>query len=532
MSIRGGKPPVQDENPYQPAQPAPLVMEKFQGIQTSTSRPGVADEQCYWIDGFMPIGPNFLRTLYDVGDKLWTAPTTMTMMQFCNIGSTQIMMAILGDGSIWQVLVATGVAQQIAAAGTITNPDRRGVDITQYGSQLIIIVALQTNGYFIWDGGVFYVPGGVAPLGGLMPTAVGGNSVEMYAGRVWIASNSSIIFSAPGSVNDFSTGSGGGSFSSTDSFLKVRFSQLKQTNGFLYLVADSSINYISGVQTTGSPPSTTFTNQNADPEVGTPWPSSVTVFGRNIVFANAFGAHVSYGAAVTKISEALDGVYGTVPNFGGIVPSAAKAIIFGKRVWMLLLPIIDPVTGQQVNKLLMWNGTIWWASEQSIPLVYIAYQEIDSVISAWGTNGLDVYPLFNTPSVDFTKTVQSRLWEMPGGIQFIKTAGRLWGSAIFYTDNENDITIRIDNETDQSSAEIEAGPGVMTWFNDSGAVITWTNASGDVIDWSGSGTGLYVFEPTAIGQQGMYLGMTASTDCDDLAIVTLKIQPEVQAYRG
>ena len=46
------------------------------------------------------------------------------------------------------------------------------------------------------------------------------------------------------------------------------------------------------------------------------------VFGRNIVFANSFGAHISYGAAVTKISEELDGVYNTVPiaNFGTLVP--------------------------------------------------------------------------------------------------------------------------------------------------------------------------------------------------------------------
>ena len=32
---------------------------------------------------------------------------------------------------------------------------------------------------------------------------------------------------------------------------------------------------------------------------------SVDVFGRNIVLANAIGAHVSYGAAVTKISEVI-----------------------------------------------------------------------------------------------------------------------------------------------------------------------------------------------------------------------------------
>ena len=158
-----------------------------------------------------------------------------------------------------------------------------------------------------------------------------GTAIETYSGRVWIANGPTITFCVPGSMIDFSSADGGGNFTSTDSFLRVSYIQPQADQRLFVSDRRFILNYISGVQTSGSPPVTTFTNQNADPEAGSPWPATIDVFNRNILFANAFGAHVSYGGAVTKVSELLDGVYNTVPNFGNITPSAAKAIIFGKK---------------------------------------------------------------------------------------------------------------------------------------------------------------------------------------------------------
>ena len=291
----------------------------------------------------MPLGPGRnLRTMYDVGPALFTPADgdTIVFFDFFNISTTPYMLVVVTSGEIYAVNTNTGSSTSIAPDGTITNPVRTGVGLTQYGSQYVQIVAQQTNGYWIWDGTTFYVPGGPLPPGtagtsGLttMPVGLGGSAIENYLGRTWIANNATITFSAPGSLIDFSSADGGGNFTSTDSFLRVKFVGLKQTNGFLYLIADSSVNYISGVQTSGSPPVTTFTNQNADPEVGSPWPATIDVFNRNILFANAFGAQVSYGGSVTKISEMLDGVYNTVPNFGNITPSRRQ----GHHFWQEML---------------------------------------------------------------------------------------------------------------------------------------------------------------------------------------------------
>jgi len=755
------QPPQEQENPYLPPG-TPLVFDTFIGIDTSSSRPGIADEAMAWCDGFMPLGKNNLRTLYGVGTPLYTATGTKQIVyfSFANLGASPICIVFLSDGSIDQVNTNTGVVTHIGGAGTIHNPSRTNVGLSQWGSQYILIVANQQNGYFIWDGTALYSSGTISPivnvtnsgknytsqpkitisggsgsgatftaqLGGgaienifivhpgsgyvvgdtpiltitgggsddsasataavitgggiqsinvsaigaqygagsyvtltgggghgaivqgqfsngqclgvtildpgqgytsaptvdifdptstgfafaataviatgqigsvtitgggsgyvtapsatilgdgtgaqlqavigsgmvtavnvtnpglgytkaqvvftggndaasatidIMPFGVKGNAIETYQSRAWIVDGALLQFSAPESLGDFSTSGGGGFAQSTDSFLRVKYIQPIQTNGFLYLIADSSINYISGVQTSGTPPTTTYTNQNADPEIGTPYAAAIDVFSRNIVFGNPFGVHVSYGGAVSKISRPLDGIYNSVPNFGGFEPSAAKAIIFGKKVWMILIPVIDPISGDQVNKLFMWNGEQWWSSQQNMDLIYIAHQEINSVINAWGTDGSQIRQLFARPTTQFTKTVQSKLWAAPGGYSVTKTATRLAGLAYYYNPNGGQLTVTVDNEDAPSDPyTIDGTPGVINWKNNSNNLVSWQNGSHATVSWStGSGTGVFVINPIAVAQNGALTGLTVTTSAADMALISMTVTDEIWGHR-
>jgi hypothetical protein len=340
----------------------------------------------------------------------------------------------------------------------------------------------------------------------VMPFGVQGTSIETYQSRIWITKTGSVLFSAPGSYTDFSISGGGGAFASNDSYLRVGYTQVRQTNGFLYLIADSSISYISNVQTGGSPVSTTFTNQNANPEVGTPYAGAIDTLGSNIIFANDFGVHVSYGGTVTKVSIPLDGVYNTVPGFGGFQPSSAKAIVYGKRLWMVLLPIIDPTNGIQFNKMFMWDEKRWWSTSQGVGLIYIQSQEISSVLTAWGTDGTHVYRLFQTPSGNFTKKAQSKLFARPGGYMVGKSANRVWMIAQYASRNIPDIVFNVDNETGSSPVTLLP----------SGAF----------------DTGFWISPPTAIGQVGSLLGMTLTTNASDVTIVSAAIDAISVQYRG
>lgn len=747
-------------NPYTPPLPNPQIMEKFGGINTSTTRAGVPDEMCYWIDGFMPIAPRNARTLPDAGPQLRGAfSATILCFGFFNIGAQPYAVHFLSDGSV-QVVTTTGTitTTQILPPATIINPSITNIGFSQWGQTYLLIVANQTNGYWIWDGTNVYEAGSLSPIvtltnpgsgyqtvpsvlasggsgmdaifaaqiangvvtgvsilnpgsgylagqlvslvftggnsagsgatvtasmahaagshatitltfspvtgsteevsaytinsggsgyspfttvgvsgtaqfgenailiptlsggtitsltiysggqylngastnavitdngdyyvssvsvtahgsgysdtasitatgggasivtpaafspiisGGsvssvlitnpgvygsnvaptlsvvdtltnasatvtLMPFGIQGTTIETYQGRAWIANGPIVYFAAPGSFTDFATSDGGGNFTSGDNFLKVGYTRLVNTNGFLYLIADSSMNYISGVTTSGSPPTTTFTNQNADPEIGTPYPYSVLTRGRDIVLANSFGVHVSRGANLEKVSEALDGVWTSVANFGSLSQlSSAKSTVFSKKIWMVLAQIVDPVANTTQNKLLIWNGKEWYASVQGFgPLTFIATQEINSVLTAWGTDGNVIRPLFQSASTAFQKTIQSRYWDEPGGYQFSKATGRFWSVWNYNVAGSLNILANID------AVAINSGGSTTT---DS---MTYTIASP-------TGAGYFVTPPQAVGQQGVLTGMTLQTNEADVSLVSAMIQSDPKiSYRG
>lgn len=761
-------PPADEQpNPYLPPGSKPLVFEDFQGINTQTVRAGVSDKQMAWCDGFMPIEPRNLRTLYGIGVALYTAPggKTIVLFRFYNIGSIAYCAVFLSDGSVVQVKVSDKTQKAIGGANTIITPSIISIGATQYGQTYFLFVANQPNGYFLWDGNLLYTGGTVGPvvtltntgsgyktvpfvtasggsgsgaafvatiangvvtnvvvtnpgsgylagqtitlhfsggnssgsggvltanltnIGGgsgasftvtmalippsanqyqissifinsggsgysqfttlnfvvtassgfitidqaavispiitggvftgfnisnpgvyalagsgimgtltasdsggfyvssvtinnggsgyspsatatcsgggspvsqatlqlvlnssgtitnvivaygglygtnsaptisisdpvtnamataeLMPLGIQGNDVETYQGHVWVVNQNEVNATAPGSLTNFATSAGGVSFTSNNSNLKIGYTKLLATNGFLYLIGDSAVDYISGVTTTGTGPvTTTYTYQNVDPEVGTPYPASVLTFGNSFLYANSVGVQICVGATVQKVSDDLDGcgipngLWTSVANFGGNQISSAKANIFGKRVWMTLATVLDPISASQVNKLFLWNGKYWWASMQDVALTYIAAQEINSVLTAYGTDGTHIYPLFQTPSTGFTKTVQSRLWDSPGGYTFTKATSRLFGVSQVYSLSSPTFTVSVDNESGSMVSPYSITP---------------------------SGTGYFIWPPQAVGQQGALSGLTIQTSAADMSLVSAAMIEELVQYRG
>lgn len=505
-----------------------IVFSGFEGLNTQASRIGIGDSQASWMDGFFPAGADNARIIFDHGPNLLNfnpAPATVFSFNFGNIGATPYCIVFLSDGRIVAINTQTGLGSTIAPAGTIKTFE---IGMSQWGSTYILIVANQANGYFVWDGTTFFQSGDTVPgtAGGVMPTGISGTAIETYTGHVWIVSGNILEFSAPGSVTDFSTANGGGNLTSNDSTLRVRWTQLVATNGYLYLFGDSSITYIANVQTTGAGPSTTtFTIQNADPEVGTAWPGTVDVIGSNIVFANAWGAHVSYGGRTAKISADLDGIYNTLPNFGGLIPTATKSIVFGKRVWALLLPVIDQITGQQVNKLFIWDEKRWCSTQQSVNLTFVQHQEIDSVLTAYGTDGNSIWPLFTTPSAGFQKVIRSKFWAIPKGDAIENAVNRLWGVVQFHTEIDAVLTISLDSELGAAPVTITPQTPFMAWANNTPTTMQWQNNAGVQMFWKSTGQDIVVFPPQACGQHGVLLGFTLTTNAADLGLLSLSTMP-------
>lgn len=666
----------------------PLVFDGFEGLNTKPTRPAIKDQQMFYCRNWMPLGPSNLRTLPDIGAAAYTATSghSVSFFSFGNIVDQPLGIVFESDGRVNQFNTNTGVQTSIAPAGTIVSPTQQ-IGLAQWGSQYILFCAPQTNGFFIWDGTLFYTAGTVGPavnitndgldytglpsvtaVGGagsgstylptivsagsvsqivvtapgtgytsndvvylaftggngtqsaiataniangvltsitmvtggsfynptsirvsiqggggeggtgtatvtngsvasvqitnsgagyttaptviftdannpvaqatvpIMPFGIQGTSIETYASRVWVANGAApstppakslVLFSAPGSPTDFSVGDGAGAFVSTDSFLRVGFHGLRQSNGFLYLIGDSSVNYASGVQTTGNPPVTTFSNQNVDPQIGTPWPNTVQVYSRAIVFANTFGVHAMYGGAITKVSGELDGIYtsvaptGGTPAFGSLTPSSAVAIVYGIHIYCLLLPIIDQFTQLQTNEVLCWDGTKWWQYVPSKILTQIASQEINSVLTAWGTDGHAIYPLFNQTSQAISKIVQSKQWDKPSYIM-IKNANQV--SGIFKSNDNNPVSLTINIDTEAESPQFTVNNVFAAqWFATGGVPANWTATGGLPVTWSATGLGIFY---EGINASGALMGLTASTTATDVTLLSITINSQ------
>lgn len=331
----------------------------------------------------------------------------------------------------------------------------------------------------------------------LMPFGVSGASIETFQSRVWIADPAPAPFgtqppggnwevSAPGSFIDFATSDGGVLFTNSDAFLQTRYTNIRQSNGYLYFFGDGSISVVSNINTSGSPATTSFNYQNVDPQAGLSWRDAQQDFGRTLIIANETGAYGLYGGAATKISEKLDELFDEAifpPAAGALTPTAAVATLFNIKHYLLLMTMKDPDTGLPVNKMITWNEKEWVITSQTVALNYIGTQKVSSKFQAWGTDGSHLYPLFDQPSPFLTKRLNTKLYGGDNPLM-IKDVVGMWLTA-----------------QDQSAGL--AGVNIGTTFNVTGLAIQTTPVTPNVpmesvpnFDTGGSAAGIQVFYGT------------------------------------
>lgn len=355
----------------------------------------------------------------------------------------------------------------------------------------------------------------------IMTSGVSGTAIENYQGRTWIANGSVITFSAPNSLNNFATSSGGGTFPSTDSNLRVAWNRLVSSNGFLYLLGDSSVSVISNVQTAGSPPSTSFNVSNIDPQIGTPWRDSVSVFGRAIVLGATSGIYAAYGGAVEKISDMLDGLFlgsPNIPTTGGMTgfPSAAVSTIFDIKTYMFLFTGTDTSVTPSVTRpmLAMWEGKKWFIGSQEVNLIFIASQEFNGVLQAWATDGTNLFKIFNTASMTLSKKAQSKLWAGDSMIIF-KNTFRQYYDIVLNSADAAATTINIDTDV-TTTATSTSLLFALTFVNNTNGVIQFQNNALQNLTFTVPGLGI---SGSDVNASGKLLGLTISTFNQDETLV-------------
>lgn len=353
----------------------------------------------------------------------------------------------------------------------------------------------------------------------LMPFGLQATAIETYGNVVWTSVGTKTTFSAPGSVSDFATRSGGGSVPALDSFLRERIVALQQANGFLYRLADSSINAISNVQTSTTGV-TTFNNTNVDAQIGTAWRDSVVAFGRAIVFANPNGVYALYGGAAEKVSDALDGLFAKASfntGGGGVTPTASVATIFGIRVYMLLFTTTDPYTNSSRNIVAMWDGQKWFCATQTVVLTLISPEEIDSLLTAWGSDGTHLFKMFQTASASLSKVFQTKL-SATGGVHLYKQANRGYVVAENNASATSMLNLSIDTEAGIGVANAVSISEFLVFVGS--GVIQFTGAGGAALNFTAGGLQISGFLTSVYGRM---LGWTCVSSASDITIISLGI---------
>lgn len=343
-------------------------------------------------------------------------------------GSGGVAVAVLGAGSVASVTIVNG-GSNFSSTPTLSFQGGSGTGAAATATLtggVITSVAVTNGGTGYTSAPAVLVESGINNAASatptLMPFGVSGASIESFQQQLWIPypnqqgnqqNGNTFLVSAPGSLTDFATSDGGLTYTSSSPFLRSRYVNIKQSNGYLYPFGDSSVDVISNVQTSGSPSTTTFNYYNTDPQTGTSWRDSVQEYGRTILFGNQFGVFGLYGGSVTKVSAKMDELFTNgvfPPTAGAVVPSSASADIFSQKVFMMLMTTQDPITLANRNVLISWDEKDWMLLSQESTLTYISTQEINSTLTAWGTDGTNLFPLFNTASATLNKRLSTKLW--------------------------------------------------------------------------------------------------------------------------
>lgn len=467
-------------------------------------------------------------TVTDPGINFTSNPTVAITDSGGGSGSGATAIAEIRRGIVTAVTVNNG------GSGYTGTPDVFISEPNDFGFPLV-----QAEGYATIAGGVVtaitltnhgigYKSASVTLSGGnnaaeaeikLMPFGISASSIETYQNRVWAFENTKGSFTGAGSVSDFSTVGGGGSVPVNDSFLRERVTQVKQSNGFLYIFGDSSLSVVSNVQTSNSGV-TTFNNSNVDPQIGSAWRDSVAAFGRALVFANPSGVYALYGGAAEKVSGALDGLFASATfntSETGLTPTAGVATIFGIRVYMLLFTTRDAYSNTLRDIIALWDGQRWFVGTQVVTPDSLSIQEIDSELTTWGTDSTHLYPLFQTPSEALHKVFQTKLVAAPTYYVWNQIL-RVYFIAQTEIDSLRPVSVALEN---QQGANQPVDTLVTPFLTFVGAgPIQFTGLAGADLNFTSRGLVIAGYDDS---QYGQLVGATVSTFAEDLTMISLTL---------
>jgi hypothetical protein len=339
-----------------------------------------------------------------------------------------------------------------------------------------------------------------------------GIAIASFSGRVWIAQDRTIYYTAADSYNDFTSVSAG-NITITDATLHGDIIQIISANNFLYIFGTDSINVFSDVRvsTTGV---TLFTNTNISASIGSNFKYAIFAYFRSIFFMNRYGIYALVGATTSKISDALDGVFPDIDFTAGIY--GGQVVINN----ILCAAFQFVYEGRKLQA--VFFDRKWFMTYQG-EIVVIAPAPVGGQLNMYGTDGTSLVKLYSSSTQSIATQIKTALWALNDPIRD-KQALKFGVEATVPDTEAGVLTVTVDNEN-RSSAGISL-TNTVNWQNNSGEIIPWLNNSGTAIGWASVGYQLYKYDAQ---QYGKYLGLTVTSNTPNFVINGFQLEHELRA---
>ena len=339
------------------------------------------------------------------------------------------------------------------------------------------------------------------------------SDVSSFQGRVWLSQGRTVFYSAAGQYNDFISISAG-NVQITDDTLHSNISALISANNFLYVFGDDSINVFSDVRVT-STGNTLFTNTNVSASTGSVYYDGIFPYFRSLLFINDYGIFALIGATVSKISDALDGVFPLI-DFSQPI-SGGQVLVNNILCAAFNVYYNDPVAGTRPIQLVFFDKK-WFVTSQGT-LKHVTPVSTAKKLYLYGTGNTNLLSLYSDSTSSINTTIKSALWPMQDTIR-TKQALKF---GIEVTSNTTAVlNVTVDSETNTSPTYVVSN--TIYWTNNLGATIPWINNSFATIPWAG-GSGYQLYKSDA-QQYGKYLGLTITSSQPSFTLNTMEMEYE------
>ena len=497
---RGGPPKLHDAQ-----------FRKWRGANLTDARASIDDTEFAWLENAVTVGDGQIQIVAKQGASVATLSQGIASLWGLTLNGAPVMIAVGSDGSLTQVTPG-GVTTVIAGAGTVTTL----AHIAIFRSSPVLIVC-PTFGYFSWDGTTFTT----------ISTTLVGTAIAVFEGRVWIANNRTITYSAPNSSTDFTAANGGGSTILTDEAFPGNITALASALEELWIVGDGAIDALANVVATGTSPNvvTSFSITNIVTNVGSHAPNSVIGYFRALAFLAPFGAYALSGVTPQKLSEKLDGMFPALtltpdaPAAVGVVESL-PCLIFLVTYTQAKRPALQlPANGSAAATplLLCFTQGKWFFASQGA-LRWITTLIVAGVSQAWATDGTTIYQCFgDTTGAAITYKIVSKLYDFGSSVteKEIKKVGFEFQATAPVAP-----TLTIDTERG-TAIDAVLGGNTVTLLNAVAAALQLQNVSGQPLNLVTQGL---VLSRSNLDISGAYIGFSVTGNDTPYRIQSIALQ--------